>query len=74
MRDYRSVHVLGNPKCWLGITYRLILGSIYAVNLTEGKLASTPECLWDDAVGTQYQGARSHPLDHRFGLSVRWPS
>lgn len=66
-----SRYVLGNPKAWLGTAYHAVLEAAGGANPIEieGIVAKT----WDSAVQAEYQRARSHPLDKRYGPPESWP-
>jgi hypothetical protein len=68
-----SVFILGNPKAWLGNAYHHALQYISQADLTEQSLDASFTSLWNDSVSTQYQRARLHPLDRRFGTPDTWP-
>lgn len=63
--------VLGNPKAWLGSAYHEVLASAGVHSSTNA--GSAHETAWARAISCQYERARLHPLDRRFGTPERWP-
>lgn len=64
-------HVLGNPKAWLGTAYHAVLGAVgYG---QEGDFDARVRDLWESATEQEYERARTHPLDKRFGPPEWWP-
>lgn len=63
--------VLGNPKAWLGIAYHEVLATAggYSGDDLEAVLAAA----WHAAINREYQRAKNHPLDKRFGEPETWP-
>lgn len=66
-RDY----VLGNPKAWLGRAYHAVLEA--AGRARPGEIETIATKTWDSAIQAEYERARSHPLDSRFGPPESWP-
>jgi hypothetical protein len=64
-------YVLGNPKAWLGAAYHAVLNAAGRASPSEIETVVTKT--WDSAVQGEYERARSHPLDRRFGPPESWP-
>lgn len=60
--------VLGNPRAWLGTAYHEVVATAARVNSVDAVAE-----VWDQAVRAEYERARAHPLDQRFGPPERWP-
>lgn len=63
--------VLGNPKAWLGVAYHEVLAGAGDRSGTDVERAN--EAAWASAVSRQYERAKLHLLDNRFGAPERWP-
>lgn len=64
-------YVLGNPKAWLGNAYHAVLQAVGSVQL-DG-LEARVRRVWEAAIHSEYERARTHHLDKRFGSPESWP-
>lgn len=64
-------YVLGNPKAWLGTAYHAVLEAVWSAPL-DG-LEARLRRLWEAAIQREYERARTHHLDKRFGPPESWP-
>lgn len=62
---------LGNPKAWLGTAYHEVLAA--AGGHKGGNLNQAATTAWEAAIDREYQRAKIHPLDRRFGAPETWP-
>jgi hypothetical protein len=68
-----SLHILGNPKAWLGTAYHEILEKLQDADPREETLGSAIDRLWTQAIQRQHDRISLHPLDRRFGRPETWP-
>lgn len=66
-----SRYVLGNPKAWIGTAYHAVLEAASRQN--SGDLEAIVAETWKLVIEAEYDRARSHPLDRRFGPPESWP-
>lgn len=64
-------YILGNPKAWLGTAYHAVLEGLGSsqVDAVDAQVRE----LWEAAIQREYQRARTHHLDRRFGPPESWP-
>ncbi len=64
-------HILGNPKAWLGTAYHAVLEAVgsHQSDDLEGQVREA----WNAAIQREYDRARTHPWDKRFGPPESWP-
>jgi hypothetical protein len=65
------MHVLGNPKAWLGTAYHSVLERIWALGEFDGDVRIDE--LWTNAIDILLAQAIAHPLNKRFADPDRWP-
>jgi CRISPR/Cas system-associated exonuclease Cas4 (RecB family) len=63
--------VLGNPKAWLGTAYHEVLAA--AGGHRENNLDIVIAGTWNAAIDREYQRAKGHLLNRRFGKPESWP-
>lgn len=64
-------YVLGNPKAWLGTAYHAVLEGLGSSQVD--RVDAQVRGLWEAAIQREYQRARTHHLDRRFGPPESWP-
>lgn len=64
---------LGNPKAWLGTAYHEVLEKLSELELAASQSAPDLNSLWEEAVTSQDQKVKEHPLNRRFGAPDTWP-
>lgn len=64
-------YILGNPRAWLGTAYHAVLegAGLTQVDGLEPRVRG----LWEAAVHREYERARHHNLNKRFGVPESWP-
>jgi len=65
------MHVLGNPKAWLGTAYHSVLERIWASRAFAGDVRIDE--IWTNAIEILRTQAIAHPLNKRFADPDRWP-
>lgn len=64
-------YILGNPKAWLGTAYHAVMEAVGAGQV-DG-IEERVRRLWEASVHLEYERARGHHLDKRFGPPGSWP-